>query len=77
MMESKGKDIREMFSNIHIPSRAELKQRKVEYEPTEKMMKKLFTFIIPTAYTAYIYPERNAICKDIKTINEKLSEAGI
>lgn len=62
---------------VHIPSREELRERKKEYAPTEKMMKKLFTFIIPTVYTAYIYPDRNSICKDIKTINQRLSEAGI
>ena len=62
---------------VHIPSGKELKQRKVEYAPTEKVMKKLFTFIIPTVYVTYIYPQRNQICKDIKTINQKLTEAGI
>lgn len=62
---------------VHIPSRTELKEAKEEFAPTEKVMKKLFTFIIPTVYTAYLYPERKALCKDIKTINQRLTEAGI
>jgi hypothetical protein len=62
---------------VHLPSREELRKRKEEYAPIESRMKKLFRFIIPTVYVSYIYPERKAICKDIKTINEKLSEAGI
>jgi hypothetical protein len=76
-MPEEKDDIRKIFGKVHIPSREELKQRKIEYAPVEKQMKKLFRFIIPTVYVSYIYPERKAICKDIKTINEKLSEAGI
>lgn len=62
---------------VNVPSVKELKKRKEEYAPVEKQMKKLFTFIIPTVYTAYIYPDRRSICKDIKTINQRLTEAGV
>jgi hypothetical protein len=60
-----------------LPSMAEIKARRAEYARIDKTVKGLLLFIIPTVYLTHAYPTRSAICKDIATINERLSEAGI
>lgn len=60
-----------------LPTVAEIKQKRAEYARIDKTIKGLLLFVIPTVYLTHAYPDRVTICKDIRTINERLSEAGI